>query len=161
MKVNDLFVGLFFACLGAYACWVASTLPTPRHVSYGPGLFPAIVGGGLVLVGAVIAVKALPTLHREPWVQRPLWLRDARMAARFWSIPAAVPVYLLLADDLGFLLTATLIIFAMLVVRGVALGRALGVSVGTSLLLTVLFGSLLKVPLPWGPLTRVSGYLLW
>jgi len=161
MKVNDVFVGLFFACLGGYACWYASTLPAPRHLAFGPGLFPAIVGGGLVLVGAAIAVKALPTLRRESWAQCPVWLRDRRMAARFWSIPAAVPVYLLLADTLGFLLTSLLIMVAMLRVRGVAPGRALGVSTGVSLLLTVLFASLLKVPLPWGPLTDVSGYLLW
>ncbi|MEI2415433.1 tripartite tricarboxylate transporter TctB family protein [Orrella sp. JC864] len=161
MKVHDLFVGLFFVALGALVCGYAGSLPAPRHVDYGPGLFPAIVGAGLTATGLAIALKSLATLRTAVWWVRPQWSRSRLLALRFWSILLALPIYILLADTLGFLPTSTLIMTAMLRLRGVPLARAVLVALVVSLALTLLFASLLGVPLPWGPLTDISEYLIW
>ena len=161
MKVHDLFVGLFFIALGAFACLYANSLPAPRHVEYGPGLFPAIVGFGLMATGVVIGLKSLRNLRETAWFERPNWTRSRGNATRFWSILLALPLYMLLADTLGFLFTSTLIMTLMLRIRSVPMVRAIAISLIVSAVLTVLFASLLGVPLPWGPLTNVSEYLIW
>lgn len=161
MKVHDLFVGLCFAALGTFVCWYAASLPAPRHVDYGPGLFPSIVGAGLIATGLTIALKSLRHLRSQPWFERPEWSRSPRNALRFWSILLALPLYVLLADTLGFLLTSTLIMTLMLRIRAVPIVRALLVALIVSMVLTLLFASFLGVPLPWGPLTNVSEYLTW
>jgi len=161
VKVHDFFIGAFFLIIGSGICLYASQLPVPHHVKYGPGVFPAIIGTGMILVGAAIAFKSLSVAKGGKWLERPSWLESPKAAIRFWIIPASIPFYMLVADSFGFVLTSMVIMSSMLWVRGVSPLRAIITGVAVSLVLTVLFASILKVPLPWGPLTGISGHLLW
>lgn len=67
---------------------------------------------------------------------------------------ASVLFYMLAADKLGFLLTATLILTAMFYVLRVPLGRSLLIAIIASLLIHFAFYKLLRVPLPWGLLVN-------
>jgi len=56
---KDIAAGSFFALVGAYFCisaWL--NLPIGTAFRMGPGYFPLILGGVLVLLGVAIAVKA-------------------------------------------------------------------------------------------------------
>lgn len=59
----DLWSGLFWIVLGGAIIAHAGTMPIPRHLGAtaltGPGLVPALLGGALGLLGAVLVVRAL------------------------------------------------------------------------------------------------------
>lgn len=59
----DLWSGLFWIVLGGAIIAHAGTMPIPRHlgatVLTGPGLVPALLGGALGLLGAVLAIRGL------------------------------------------------------------------------------------------------------
>lgn len=60
---TDLWSGLFWIVFGGAIIAYSVTMPIPRHlgatVLTGPGLVPALLGGALILLGAVLSVRAL------------------------------------------------------------------------------------------------------
>lgn len=62
-KRADLWAGLFWVVFGGTIIAHSATMPIPRHlgatVLTGPGLVPGLLGGALVILGAVLAVRAL------------------------------------------------------------------------------------------------------
>jgi putative tricarboxylic transport membrane protein len=73
-----------------------------------------------------------------------------RQLASFLAIPLGVVFYLLVADRLGFLPTAALLVSALAWWLGVrALGAVL-LGVFSALIIQWFFGSLMRVPLPRG-----------
>lgn len=161
MRVHDGFVGLFFVVLGGLIVAYSFTLVPPRHLLYGPELFPRLMGSGLVLVGGIITAAGVLRGRTEPLGIRPDWARSPRQALRFWVIPAAFVFFVLAVQPLGFLLTATLILTALMAAGGRPPLKAFGIALVLAIVINIAFASLLHVPLPWGPLTPISGYLLW
>lgn len=161
MKLHDALVGAIVLVLGALVAGYARTLTPPRHLAYGPGFFPLLIGIGLMAVGAGITVGGLRSLRRQPVFVAPDWVHSAAAALRFWILPGAILFYLLVVDRLGFLLTATAILAAIMAVNGLALPRALALALVLSAAVNAVFASILHVPLPWGVLTPVSGWLIW
>ncbi|MBK3773194.1 tripartite tricarboxylate transporter TctB family protein [Azospirillum brasilense] len=161
MKVQDVLVGLFFIVIGILMIGHAAELKPPRHLKFGPGFFPLLIGSGLIIVGGVIALLGLRSLRTEPLWHRPEWSRTRQGWVRFCSIPAAIALYVLIVDAAGFLLTAVLVMVLVLAVSGVPLRRSVPAGAVTAVVLTAIFASVLHVPLPWGPLQNISGWLLW
>ncbi|WEX11025.1 tripartite tricarboxylate transporter TctB family protein [Chelativorans sp. AA-79] len=161
MKVHDIFVGMVLLGVGVFVAAYSQTLTAPRNLSYGPGFFPMLVGGGLALCGGALVLQGLSNLKAAPLAVLPDWTGDARKAVRFWILPAAILFYVVFADALGFLATATLIVATVVAVRGASKIRALAVGFAVALVMNIGFASFLHVPLPWGPLTSVSGWLIW
>jgi putative tricarboxylic transport membrane protein len=161
MKISDAITGSVFALLGAFMMIYASGLAPPRHLQYGAGFFPSIIGAGLILVGGGIAWNGFRTLAAGRLVEIPHWVAERRGWLLFGAVIAATVFYLLAVDALGFLLTAAVLLFALFVVAGAPILRSLGIALATAIVFTVFFASLLHMPLPWGPLQGVSGWLIW
>ncbi len=102
MKVNnqkDLCAGLLFMAIGATAVAVAAHYPFGATRNMGPGYFPVVLGGILILLGAVIAGRAirsreiatLPTVRIRPLLLVTLSLLVfAALLERFGLVPAIV-----------------------------------------------------------------------
>ena len=161
MKVHDIIIGIIILALGLCVAAYSTTLVAPRNLSYGPGFFPLLVGCGMALVGLVISFQGMRNLRAEPAFELPEWTRSARMALRFWILPAAILFYVVAVETLGFLATATLILTAAMTAGGVRLFKAFVVGLLVAVITNIAFASLLHVPLPWGPLTSISGWLIW
>lgn len=161
MRIHDIILGPFIALLGVGLCVWSLFLPMPSHLDYGPGMFPRLTGAGLILSGLVIAAGALTRGEWGALVGRPLWTRDLRIAWRFWVLLVAPFFYVFAADTLGFFATAALILIAVMLANGVRLHWAVPVGLVLAAFVNIVFASLLGVPLPWGPLTPISGYLIW
>lgn len=161
MKLHDGAIGTIVACFGAFVAAHARTLNPPRHLDYGPGFFPLLIGIGLMGVGGLIVLNGVRGGRGQPLFVAPVWVRSGTMALRFWILPAAIGFYLLAVEWLGFLMTSITILASIMAVNGVSLRRSVGLAVALSVLVNVIFASILHVPLPWGFLTPVSGWLIW
>jgi putative tricarboxylic transport membrane protein len=160
MKLHDTVIGGVFALLGLYMIVYASGLQAPRNLQFGAGFFPSLIGVGLVLTGAGIAWNGFRALAGGPLLQMP----DASVPGswlRFAAIPLAVVFYLLAANTLGFLLTSIVILTFLFTAARVPLRYGLPVSLAVTVVFSIFFASLLHMPLPWGPLRSVSGWLIW
>ena len=114
----------------------------------GPGFLPLWLAVGIVAAGLVLAAKALrPALasaERIDWPQRYGWTRIAIMLG-------ALAVALFVLEPLGFLVTATLFMSAVVFALGVrSWPMLLGVPVLAALVLHLVFVVWLDVPLPAG-----------
>lgn len=156
MKFNDAIPGTLFLAIGIFAFVHAGGFLRFPGVPYGPDLFPRIIailmgGGGLILI-----VKGLRNWKTAPWLERADWARKWQSYGIFTAIVGAVLFYILLVDELGFLLTAFLMLNALfLVTRGPgswASSLALTLCVTATIHLT--FAEMLRVPLPFGIIER-------
>ena len=112
MQLSDRFTGLFLIALGGVAAYGGSRLPPVPGQQVGPNVFPMVVGAGLILCGALIALGI--GRHFEDEAEADLAAHSAQepaaQGARGWwrGLMALVPPGLLLfyvfaVDRLGFL----------------------------------------------------------
>jgi putative tricarboxylic transport membrane protein len=155
MHLSDRVTGLFLALLGSLSFWGGSRLPSVPGQDVGPASFPMVIGAGLVLCGLLIAAgigRSFEAPERNEDDQAPGLARHlGRMGWLAAFLPPALLLgYMLVVDTLGFLLTAAI----MLLITARALGASWRLAIGVTLvappLVHVIFGKLLRVPLPDG-----------
>jgi putative tricarboxylic transport membrane protein len=156
MKFDDRLTGLLICVLGSSAAAYASTFPTPAGQPVGPSLFPMLAGGALACFGILIALAGYRARGAEPWLHLAEWARRPRMLAHATLVLLSLVFYVLVADALGFLLTA----FIMLAVLWAAFGTRARVIVplGVAIVAAIhyVFYTVLHVPLPWGVLQGIA-----
>jgi putative tricarboxylic transport membrane protein len=150
MKLSDHVSGGILAALGIAAAWFGSRLPGVPGQDVGPAVFPMVVGGGLVLCGIMIAL-GIGQGFEAPEEEDPI-PRHRLYGLRALLPPALLILYVLIAEPVGFLPTAALIIG----IAAVALGASLRLAIPLALLapfgVHAVFAKLLRVPLPDGVL---------
>jgi putative tricarboxylic transport membrane protein len=156
MKINDAIFGLVLAILGALVLFTVQSFPKIPGQQVGPALFPGLIAAGILVCGIVLIVRGWLARKATPWVMPGDWVRSPRHVAAFVLLVASVLFYIVAAEKLGFLLTATLILTAMFYVLRVPLGKSLLIAVIASLVIHFMFYKLLRVPLPWGILVNHS-----
>lgn len=130
--------------VGLAAVVLARDFPAIPGQSYGPALFPTVLGS--LLIGCAIGV--LLQAPRPPAEPAP---RRARLSALAYAL--APMVVILGWDTVGWPLTALGVGTGLLIVGGMRAAPALLTGAGFAVLTWVLFAMLLRVPLPRGPLT--------
>lgn len=168
---TDLVTGALAVAVGAIVIPYGAGMPDIREGIPGPGLFPMMIGGFLVLLGISLILTTLlgrrsTDVPDEPAPPQPV-AADAQVAGpdvvstdagaegpRRWVnglvVIGAVLFYALLADTLGFLLTMTVVVSAILLVLRTRWWVAVLTGVLTSLALWGLFEQALLVQLPDG-----------
>ncbi len=155
MHLSDRITGGFLVLLGALAFWGGSRLPGVPGQDVGPAVFPMVIGSGLVLCGALIALGIGRSFEAPEPDDTDATPGLAGRLGRFAPVAALVPpalliFYVLAADRLGFLLTAAVMVLA----AALALGASWRLAVGLALLappaVHLVFYRLLRVPLPEG-----------
>jgi hypothetical protein len=121
----DLWSGVLFLAMGAAGLLLGFEYQAGTAFQMGPGYFPRMISGALLLVGGIIVAKALrthgPSIEQAPW--RAMLLILASLAAfglvvpRFGLAPAAFIVVMisgLAAADrkLGQLVAAAVLLAA-------------------------------------------------
>jgi putative tricarboxylic transport membrane protein len=135
--------------------WLYGALSLPRTVTYaviGPALFPAVIGLGLVVLGALLLVAVVRGERFEPQEAEDADVGRAPSRAALWTAVAAGVVPVLVIRPLGFPVAAALA-FAL---TARAFGsRRLPLDLGVGLLLGIacwfLFSRLLGLSLPGLP----------
>lgn len=161
MKAHDTLSGALVAMFGSLVWLFARDLPETAYFRYGPGFFPGLVGGLLVLIGSLVALRGVASLRRERLVQADPWARSGRRRLDALLVIGAVVAYALLVDELGFLPTAFLLLFLLVWRLWRRPSAALAVALVGAIATHQVFVELLLVPLPWGLLEPLSGSLTW
>ena len=156
MKINDAIFGLVLAILGALILFTVQSYPKIPGQQVGPALFPGLIAAGIFICGLVLMVRGWRQRNAAPWVMPGDGMRSARHASALVLLVASVVFYIFVAEKLGFLPTAVIILTAMFYVLRVPLGKSLLIAVIASLVIHFMFYKLLRVPLPWGILVNHS-----
>jgi putative tricarboxylic transport membrane protein len=150
VRRTDRWVGLGLAVLALAVLWTSRSFPSVPGQKLGAGFLPTIVGVGLLLCALALVLRSLRSsayAETEP---------KAEVEEHFGSavvIVGAVLAYIFLSERIGFLFTAPLCLMAVFLALRVRWRTALYWAIGGTLVVHIAFYKLLRVPLPWGPLT--------
>lgn len=140
---RDTVAGAAFVALAGLLWWLSDDLPVGTLAMPGAGMMPMIAIGLVATFGAVLLFRGAgtPPLTAAHW-------SDADHAVRVIVFAALATV---LYTSLGFLITIPILLFGLVgLVERRGIFRAAVFAVGVTVTLWVLFGMLLKSPLPAG-----------
>lgn len=153
MKFNDAILGGVFVVVSLLILLEARTFPTLPDQPLGPGTFPTIIAGVMLLGGAALILSGLRS--RAPIVALAGWIRTPGGVRRMLAVPAFAVAYTLLAKPIGFPIVVPVLLLLMLLNNGVRPLASVLTAAGASLAIWLLFARFLMVPLPLGILTEV------
>ena len=156
MKFNDAVFGAVLLLLGLAVLVHVPSFPTIPGQNVGPALFPGLIAGGLVACALMLIVNGIRHRATEPWIDTGEWMRSRRHIGAFFVTIGAVVAYIVLADKVGFLIVGPLVLLALFLAYGVRPVTAIIVAIAVTLVIHYAFYKLLRVPLPWGVLTRFA-----
>lgn len=154
MKVNDAISGALFIVLAGLIFIFTREFGKLPGQDYGAAFFPRTIAVIMALLGASLVVSGTAERDGKPWAQAFDWMHSPRHVANFILVIVSLIFYILVSDDLGFAITATITLFALLFwLRGASLWRSsLIISIVSMIGMQAFFGQFLRVPLPWGVL---------
>ena len=150
MKMSDAIIGIIFTVAGLAVIIEARTFPAVAGQAYGSSFFPTILGAAMILCGLALAVTAIIKGAASPLFRLPSWLQSTRSKLSLLIVVLALIFYMLAAGYLGFCLTAFLIVTGLQVWMKERLLRSFMTALGVTAVFFVVFGSVLRVPLPYG-----------
>jgi putative tricarboxylic transport membrane protein len=148
VRRTDTWVGFGLAALALAVLWSARGFPNVPGQKLGAAFLPMLVGAGLLLCAIALLVRGWRGGGEE---------RKAEAGSEHFGsalvIIGSVLAYGLLSERLGFLVIAPLCLMAGFLAFRIGWQRALLWALGGTLLVHLAFYKLLRVPLPWGPIT--------
>lgn len=155
MRLNDSLSGLLLVVFGVVVAISAAAFPESGGQTIGPGLFPATIGVGLALSGAVLAWSGR-RMRDAQWLTFEEWVAEPRMMLNAALVIGALIFYALVVETVGFFITAFVFLAILFLAFGVNRRWIAPLAVMVTLGLHFAFYSLLRVPLPWGWLESVA-----
>jgi putative tricarboxylic transport membrane protein len=175
MKSNDVPIGAGLLVLSLLILWHVSSFPPAPGQPYNAALFPGIAAVGLAFASIALIVTGIrkrgeqrqtvsdaarveevETLASSQDVEV---LETAKVPSRVLAIgltAGAIVFYLIAANFLGFIITGTIILAALMWSFGVAFKVLVPVSILSAVVIHLAFYKLLAVPLPWGVLQPLA-----
>ncbi|MBQ9563397.1 MAG: tripartite tricarboxylate transporter TctB family protein [Lachnospiraceae bacterium] len=144
---TDRYLGLGFVLLGGICFYSATTWPMYfASDPAGPGAIPKILSVGIILLGLILSVGGF---FQKKKAEKPLvTVVELRVIG---LLSAACIVYILILPLIGYLLATPLLIAAILLICGSRnVKQIVLISLIGTLVLFLLFYSLLRVNLPLG-----------
>lgn len=152
LNAKDLASGLFFIAVGlVYGGIALRSMKMGTAFNMGPGYFPVILSGALILLGAIIVVKGFSSTPTSPFGAVP-WRAVVMLSL-------STVIFAAFIKNLGILpgIFATAFV-ATQATSGVSIRRSLITSLGIAVFCTVVFGYIIQLPLPViGPIFRFWG----
>jgi putative tricarboxylic transport membrane protein len=154
MRLPDRVTGLFLVGLGAAAAYGGWQLPPVPGQPVGPNVFPLVIGTGLALCGLAIAFGIGHSFEEEEELI-PVEGGQTPPTGKLYGLRALLPpalllFYVVVADKLGFIITAALIVYVTSTALGARWKLSLPLAVLAPIAIHLIFSKLLRVPLPAG-----------
>lgn len=144
MRLGDVFIGGAAAVLGAATILVSLSFPQMPGGAPGPALFPQLLGVMLIGFGIVVAVQSRSASTQADVVH------ETTGVIRGAIILVLIAIYIAVVQRLGFVISGSLLVLAMMVLLRV---RPLTAVLSTALVIAfcvALFEKALRVPLQPG-----------
>lgn len=137
--------GFILLIIGMMTAWGSTHLSMGKFKHPGPGFLPFGLGICLIILSLILILKS----WKKEISPTPLWLR------RTWLRPllgiVILGFYALVIDKLGFILTTFIFLLVwMALIERLKWKTILSISVGTTIVLYLIFAFFLEVPLPKG-----------
>jgi len=152
VKLNDAVFGALFLALSLLVLWTVQGYPKIPGQNVGPAAFPAIAASVLALCGVLLIVQGVRQRAASAWFQRGEWTSRPAQLIAFAVTVLGLLLYVLASERLGFLVTGTVMLAALMLALKVRPAVAIAVALGATVLIHVAFYKGLRVPLPWGVL---------
>lgn len=155
MRLPDRVTGLFLVGLGAAAAYGGWKLPPVPGQPVGPNVFPLVIGIGLLLCGLAIAFGIGHSFEEEEEIVPFEGGAAPAPQGKLYGLRALLPpalllFYVVVADRVGFILTAAIIVYVTATALGARWKLALPLTIGAPIVIHLIFSKLLRVPLPIG-----------
>ena len=112
MKINDAVFGALLVILGGAVLWHVQSFPKIPGQQVGPALFPGLISAGLVVAGALLCVSGVRARRSgEAWFTVADWMGSRGHFTAFAAILLGGVAYVWLAEPIGFLLVAPVLLF--------------------------------------------------
>lgn len=152
MRFDDRIIGIAFAALSLAIIGMATQFPSVPGTTFGPDLFPSLIGVVMFGLGVRIFIGGLRAPAGRGWINVGVWRGRARgLIAAAWVIGGIV-VGIVFFDQIGFPLFGLLYALPLMLFMGARPIAATVVCLAAVLLSYFVFSRLLYVPLPVGPL---------
>ena len=155
MRLPDRVTGLFLVGLGAAAAYGGWKLPPVPGQPVGPNVFPLVIGIGLALCGLAIAFGIGHSFEEEEEIVPFEGGEAPAPTGKLYGLRALLPpalllFYVVVAERVGFILTAAIIVYVTATALGARWKLALPLTIGAPIVIHLIFSKLLRVPLPIG-----------
>ena len=160
MKFNDAIWGAALLVFAGLLFVHVQGFPSIPGQKVGPSAMPGAVAVGLGICGALLFLRGLRERSGGPsaarWIELPDWFASPQQVVGFGVLIAINLLYLFGVQWLGFIITGTLYLGALMWALRVPLIRVVPIAIVMTLLIHYAFYKLLKVPLPWGLLQSIA-----
>jgi len=156
MKISDAIFGAVLLLLGVAILVHVQSFPKIPGQQVGPALMPGTLSVGLIACGVLLMISGWRKRATEPWTETADWIRSGRHLLAFAAIIGGIVAYVWLAQPLGFLIVGPVLLFVWFVILGIRPLPATAIAVVATLVIWFAFYKLLRVPLPWGVLTKFA-----
>ena len=155
MHLPDRVTGLFLVGLGAAAAYGGWLLPPVPGQPVGPNVFPLVIGTGLALCGLAITFGVGHSFEEEEEIIPFAGGEASAPRGKLYGLRALLPpalllFYVVVADRLGFIVTAALIVYVTATALGARWKLSLPLAALAPIAIHLIFSKLLRVPLPIG-----------
>ena len=150
MKLSDTVWGTLLMFLAVAVLWNVQGYPRIPGQNIGPAAFPGLLA--VLLGGCAIALIVRGVRAHEPNITFGAWLRSPYHVGNFLLTLGGLAFYIAASDRLGFLVTASLVLVALLLKLRVRPVVAVPVTLFVVLFIHLVFYKMLRVSLPWGVL---------
>ena len=150
MRLNDVASGVLLLALAVLIWFAAASLPNPASQTYGPAFFPQVIAAAMGISAIVLIATSLGQIGSVPIFAFDAWIRDPRRVIQFLLVPVMVIFYVYTVGEIGFLLSASIVLMVLQLSLRVRVLPALFISAGVVMFIYAIFDLFLRVPLPRG-----------
>src|SRR5690606_11137844 len=154
MRFNDTTIGAIFLVLGLALAWYSFELPAIPGQNYGAATFPFLISVELIGCSTRLLYSSIRN-GSEPWLFLADDIKNMRALAGVAATLVLIVFYIFFADVLGFIPTAIIITYAMLLILKVPVAKAALIAIIAAFVCDFIFRTMLLVPLPFGMVPRL------
>jgi len=148
MRFSDKAIGLVLVAFGVAVLVHTRTFPSMDTGHPGPGFFPNVLAGLLIIAGIALVVQGVRSGERLLKLDKSGMTGSGLINILFAL--GAIVFYICLSGFLGFQITCFVLLVATMKWLRVSTLWTLVMACGVTFGIYVLFAKILLVPLPWG-----------
>ena len=150
LKGELIFSALVFV-ISLFLFWVTGSFAGQEfYGKLGPAYWPRLILVCLVVISGIVSAGLIKKLSREKAWGESLMTMD-RGKVRFFAAIGLIALYIFLLKIMGFIIMTPLFMIAFMILFGEkSKGWMIGVSIGLTAIIVILFTKAMYVPLPRG-----------